>query len=208
MITTLVIATHNLGKFHEFEAMRLSLMPRFSALAHIEFVPLTDWAGEPPEEDGDTFFENALIKARSASALTGLPAIADDSGLEVVGLDGAPGIYSARYAGPDADDTANNQRLLQELAKRPQANRAARFVSTLAMVRTANDSAPILAEGFWHGEIVDTPRGSTGFGYDPLFFVPDRNCTAAELPASIKNRISHRARALADLMRQLGNTRL
>ncbi|ACX97131.1 RdgB/HAM1 family non-canonical purine NTP pyrophosphatase [Halothiobacillus neapolitanus] len=207
MTTTLVIATHNLGKLREFEAMRLSLMPRFSALANIEFVPLTDWAGEPPEEDGDTFFENALIKARSAAALTGLPAIADDSGLEVVGLDGAPGIYSARYAGPDADDAENNQRLLQELAKRPQADRSARFVSTLAMVRTADDSAPLLAEGFWHGQIVDTPRGATGFGYDPLFYVPDRNCTAAELPASIKNRISHRAQALIELMRQLSNMR-
>lgn len=205
MTTTFVIATHNSGKLREFEAMRLSLMPRFPALATIELVPLSDWPGDPPEEDGDTFFENALIKARSAAALTGLPAIADDSGLEVVGLDGAPGIYSARYAGPDADDAANNQRLLQELAKRPQADRAARFVSTLAMVRTANDPAPILAEGFWQGHIVDTPRGATGFGYDPLFYVPDRHCTAAALPASIKNRISHRAQALIELMRQLSS---
>jgi XTP/dITP diphosphohydrolase len=207
MTTTLVIATHNLGKLREFEAMRAAMIPDFPALADIEFVPLADWGGEPPEENGDTFLANALIKARAATALTGLPAIADDSGLEVAALGGAPGIYSARYAGTDADDATNNARLLHELAKLPQAPRSARFVCTLAMLRSAKDSTPLTAEGFWPGEILDAPRGSEGFGYDPLFYVPEHNCAAAELPAEIKNRISHRARALTDLMRQLGNTR-
>lgn len=207
MTTTLVIATHNLGKLREFEAMRTAMIPDFPALADIAFAPLGDWGGEPPEENGDTFLANALIKARAATALTGLPAIADDSGLEVAALGGAPGIYSARYAGPDADDTANNTRLLNELAKIPQADRSARFVCTLAMLRSAEDTTPLTAEGFWPGEILDAPRGSEGFGYDPLFYVPEHNCAAAELPAEIKNRISHRARALTDLMRQLGNTR-
>ena len=207
MTTTLVIATHNLGKLREFEAMRTAMIPDFPALADIAFAPLGDWGGEPPEENGDTFLANALIKARAATALTGLPAIADDSGLEVAALGGAPGIYSARYAGPDADDTANNTRLLNELAKIPQADRSARFVCTLAMLRSTEDTTPLTAEGFWPGEILDAPRGSEGFGYDPLFYVPEHNCAAAELPAEIKNRISHRARALTDLMRQLGNTR-
>lgn len=207
MTTTLVIATHNLGKLREFEAMRTAMIPDFPALADIALAPLGDWGGEPPEENGDTFLANALIKARAATALTGLPAIADDSGLEVAALGGAPGIYSARYAGPDADDTANNTRLLNELAKIPQADRSARFVCTLAMLRSVEDTSPLTAEGFWPGEILDAPRGSEGFGYDPLFYVPEYNCAAAELPAEIKNRISHRARALTDLMRQLGNTR-
>ncbi len=207
MTTTLVIATHNVGKLREFEAMRAAMIPDFPALANIEFVPLGDWGGEPPEENGDTFLANALIKARAATALTGLPAIADDSGLEVMALDGAPGIYSARYAGPDADDVANNSRLLNELEKLPQADRSARFVCTLAMLSSAQDATPLTAEGFWPGEILDAPRGSEGFGYDPLFYVPEHQCAAAELPAEIKNRISHRARALTDLMRQLGHMR-
>jgi XTP/dITP diphosphohydrolase len=207
MTTTLVIATHNVGKLREFEAMRAAMIPDFPALANIEFVPLGDWGGEPPEENGDTFLANALIKARAATALTGLPAIADDSGLEVMALDGAPGIYSARYAGPDADDVANNSRLLNELEKLPQADRSARFVCTLAMLRSAQDATPLTAEGFWPGEILDAPRGSEGFGYDPLFYVPEHQCAAAELPAEIKNRISHRARALTELMRQLGHMR-
>jgi len=207
MTTTLVIATHNLGKLREFEAMRTAMIPDFPALADIAFAPLGDWGGEPPEENGDTFLANALIKARAATALTGLPVIPDDSGLEVMALGGAPGIYSARYAGPDADDAANNTRLLNELAKYPQADRTARFVCALAMLRSAEDAAPMTAEGFWPGEILDAPRGTEGFGYDPLFYVPEHNCAAAELSSGIKNRISHRARALTDLMRQLGNTR-
>lgn len=207
MTTTLVIATHNLGKLREFEAMRTAMIPDFPALADIAFAPLGDWGGEPPEENGATFLANALIKARAATALTGLPAIADDSGLEVAALGGAPGIYSARYAGTDADDATNNARLLHELAKLPQADRSARFVCTLAMLRSVKDTTPLTAEGFWPGEILDAPRGSEGFGYDPLFYVPEHNCAAAELPSEIKNRISHRARALTDLMRQLGNTR-
>lgn len=205
MTTTVVIATHNVGKLREFESMRAALVKDFPSLAEIEFASLGDWAGEPPEETGDTFLANALIKARAATALTGLPAIADDSGLEVDDLDGAPGVYSARYAGPQADSEANNAKLLRELAKKPQSKRLARFVCTLALLRSPQDTNPITAEGFWHGKIVWHPRGAHGFGYDPLFFVPKYNCVAAELPLAIKNRISHRAQALTDLLCQLGN---
>lgn len=205
MTTTLVIATHNLGKLREFEAMRKAMIPDFPALADITFASLRDWGGEPPEETGDTFLANALIKARAATALTGLPAIADDSGLEVNDLNGAPGIYSARYAGPDANSEANNAKLLMELANKPHAKRLARFVCTLAMVRSPDDDKPLAAEGIWEGKIVRHPRGTRGFGYDPLFFVPKYNCVAAELPEAIKNRLSHRAQALTKLLQQLGH---
>ncbi|MHB9021416.1 MAG: RdgB/HAM1 family non-canonical purine NTP pyrophosphatase [Halothiobacillus sp.] len=205
-MTRIVIASHNKGKLREFEAMRLTMRPEFPALSHLEFVPISTWADEPPEETGTSFLANALIKARAAAALTGLPAIADDSGLEVAALGGAPGIFSARYAGVNASDADNNAQLLAELSAAAHADRSARFVCVLAMVRTADDPAPLIASGFWAGELLNHPRGEQGFGYDPLFFLADQGKSAAELPAELKNRISHRAHALANLMTQLGST--
>lgn len=184
----IVLATGNAGKLAELQAM---LAPMgIEVLAQSEFnVP-------EAEETGLSFVENALIKARNAAIHTGLPAIADDSGLEVAALDGAPGIYSARYAGPSATDDENNQELLTNLAGLSAGERLARFVCTVVFLRHPQDPTPIICEGFWEGRILDAPRGSGGFGYDPLFLIPERNQTSAELPREVKNEISHRGRAM------------
>ena len=155
------------------------------------------------EETGATFVENALLKARHAAQCTGLAAIADDSGLEVDALDGAPGIYSARYAGAHADDAANNAKLIDALAGIPAQSRSARYRCVLAWVSSADDPHPLIAAGCWDGEIVDLPRGNGGFGYDPYFWLPALGKTAAELPADEKNRLSHRGQALRILVEKL-----
>jgi XTP/dITP diphosphohydrolase len=165
--------------------------------------PLSDWTAAAPAEDAPTFIENALIKARHAARLTGLPAIADDSGLEVAALGGAPGVRSARYAGEPGDDAANNRKLLAALAAVPIHQRQARFVCALVYLRHAEDPVPVIALGSWPGEILEAPRGSGGFGYDPLFGVPGLGKSAAELSAAEKARLSHRGRALRSLLRQL-----
>lgn len=165
--------------------------------------PLSDWTAAAPAEDAPTFIENALIKARHAARLTGLPAIADDSGLEVAALGGAPGVRSARYAGEPGDDAANNRKLLAALAEVPVGHRQARFVCALVYLRHAEDPVPVIALGSWPGEILEAPRGSGGFGYDPLFGVPGLGKSAAELSAAEKARLSHRGRALRSLLRQL-----
>lgn len=187
-----VLATGNAGKLREMQQVLAPL--QFEVHAQSEFaVPDAD-------ETGLTFVENAIIKARHAARLTGLPAIADDSGLEVDALDGAPGIYSARYAGStDKSDAANNAKLLAELAARGVKNASARFQCVLVFMRHANDPVPVIAQGSWEGFILDAPRGSGGFGYDPLFFVPGENCASAELPAARKNILSHRGQALVNL---------
>lgn len=156
-----------------------------------------------PPEDGLTFIENALIKARAASLQTGLPAIADDSGLVVDALRGAPGIYSARYAGEQASDDANNAKLLAAMATVAEGDRSAHFVSVLVFLRHAQDPLPIVAQGVWHGRILTQPMGSGGFGYDPLFWVPTHGCASAQLPSDVKNQISHRGQAMARLLAQL-----
>ncbi len=191
----IVLATGNTGKLAELQAM---LAPMgIEVLAQSEFnVP-------EAEETGLSFVENALIKARNAAIHTGLPAIADDSGLEVAALDGAPGIYSARYAGPSATDDENNQELLTNLAGLSAGERLARFVCTVVFLRHPQDPTPIICEGFWEGRILDAPRGSGGFGYDPLFLIPERNQTSAELPREVKNEISHRGRAMRLLKSRL-----
>jgi len=153
----------------------------------------------PPPEDGDSFVANALIKARHAAAASGLPAIADDSGLEVDALGGRPGLHSARYANQPGDDGANNEKLIRELAGVPAARRAARYRCAMAFVRDAGDAAPIIAEAAWEGAIATTPRGAGGFGYDPYFIVAGGDRTAAEMPAAEKNRVSHRGQALVAL---------
>lgn len=192
-VQRVVLASGNRGKLKELGAMLAPL--GFSLHPQGEF--------DVPDaiEDGLSFIENALKKARHASALTSLPAIADDSGLCVDALDGAPGIYSARYAGEPSNDGNNNTKLLQSL--HGQDRRSAHFHCVLAMVQHAEDPAPILREGIWYGEILDAPRGENGFGYDPLFWVPERQCSSAELPAEVKNRISHRGQAVAALSEQL-----
>jgi len=155
------------------------------------------------EETGLSFIENALIKARNASAQTGLPAIADDSGLEVDYLDGAPGIYSSRYAGPGASDRANISKLLDAMLGVPESGRSARFQCVVVMLRHAADPTPIVCQGTWQGRILDQPTGSDGFGYDPVFYVPSHQISAAQLDPAVKNLISHRAGAVAQLINKL-----
>lgn len=193
---TLVLASGNPGKLSEMGAM---LEPLGWSVR-----PQGDWDVPDAVEDGLSFVENALIKARHAARLTGLPALADDSGLAVAALGGAPGIYSARYAG-DAGDDANIQKLLQALAGVPEGERIAHFYCAMALMHHAHDPAPLIAVGRWDGTITQAPSGDGGFGYDPVFFVPETGCTSAELPAEIKNRMSHRGRALSALVALIQN---
>lgn len=200
---TIVIATNNQGKMAEFEAMRQMLANQYPLLHEQQFVSQRSWDVPSPVENGADFVENALIKARHTAAITGHPAIGDDSGLMVDALDGAPGIYSARFAGEDADDQANNAKLIAALQKTNNQPRTARFVCALCYVRHADDPEPICVEGTWDGEIVDTPRGDQGFGYDPLFFSPEHGCTVGELSPERKHQASHRAKALKQLLQAL-----
>ncbi|MCH9025855.1 MAG: RdgB/HAM1 family non-canonical purine NTP pyrophosphatase [Proteobacteria bacterium] len=169
----------------------------------IKVVPQSEFAVPEVEESGLSFVENAILKARNAARHSGLPALADDSGLEVDALHGAPGIYSARYAGDDRDDQANNRLLLSRLAGIPAEKRTARFQCVIVFLRRPDDPVPLISHAGWEGRIVEQPRGENGFGYDPLFLVGGMRCTSAELSAAEKNRISHRGRALAMLVRQL-----
>ena len=190
-----VLATGNAGKQRELAAL---LAPR-----GLELILQTALGIEPVEETGQTFEANALLKARHASQAAGLPALADDSGLEVDALDGRPGVWSARYAGPGASDAANNEKLLEELAGVPAPARSARYRCVIAFVREADDVQPVLAEGSWEGFIATEPKGSGGFGYDPLFLPLGQQVSAAEMSAAAKNAISHRGLALAALLEQL-----
>jgi len=191
----LVIATGNAGKLREFRSLLAGSPFELTCSAEL---------GLPaPDEAGATFLANALLKARHAAVLSGSAAIADDSGLEVDALNGAPGIYSARYAGLGADDAANNAKLMHALAGLPLEQRRARYRCALVFIETAADAKPVIAEADWQGFILDAPRGGGGFGYDPYFWLPDLGRTAAELHPSEKNRLSHRGkalRALRDLM--------
>ena len=193
----LVVASNNPGKLREFSALLAPL--------GWETLPQQALGVSECEEPHGTFVENALAKARHASAATGLPALADDSGLCVHALGGAPGVYSARYAGEPKSDQRNNEKLVADLAG--QADRRAHYVCVLVFVRHADDPQPVIAEGEWHGEIVDSPRGEGGFGYDPYFFLPDAGMTVAELDAAEKNRRSHRGQALALLVDRLKTRR-
>ncbi|WP_018867687.1 MULTISPECIES: RdgB/HAM1 family non-canonical purine NTP pyrophosphatase [unclassified Thioalkalivibrio] len=186
-----VLATGNPGKLREIRALLEPLGLAVEAQSE-HAVPEAD-------ETGLTFVENAILKARNAARHTGLPAIADDSGLEVDALHGQPGIYSARYAGPDGDDAANNAKLLEALAGVPPEQRGARFRAVVVYLEHAEDPAPIIAQGVWPGRIAEQASGAEGFGYDPLFFVPQEGCTSAELPPETKNRLSHRGQALQEL---------
>ena len=189
--TQLVLASHNAGKLKELQAMLGD---------SVQLRSIGEFSSVEPEETGLSFVENAILKARNAARISGLPALADDSGLAVDFLGGAPGIYSARYADGQGD-AANNAKLLDALKDVPEAERGAQFVCVLALVRHADDPLPILCEGLWHGRILTQASGDHGFGYDPLFWVPSRDCSSAELSPNEKNLISHRARAM-DLLRQ------
>lgn len=190
----LVLASNNAGKLKELQAM---------LGAHVDVLLQRQFTEVEAVEDGLSFIENAIIKARHAARASGLPALADDSGLAVDVLGGAPGIHSARYAG-GGGDAANNAKLLDSLRGVPDAERGARFICVLALVRHADDPLPIICEGQWPGRILHAPQGDQGFGYDPLFWVPETACSSAELPADQKNRLSHRARAMAELRQRLG----
>lgn len=190
-----VIATGNRGKLAELQAMLAPLA--------IDAVPQSDFDVPEAEETGLSFVENALIKARNAARHTGMAAIADDSGLEVDALNGAPGIHSARYADRHGDDAANNRKLLDALADVPPEQWTARFQCVAVFMRHAEDPVPLIAQGTWEGYVIDEPRGDNGFGYDPLFFVPELACTSAQLPPETKNVLSHRGLALATLCAML-----
>lgn len=191
----LVLASGNLGKLDELQC---ALKP-----LNLKLRPISQWTQESPEETATSFAGNALIKARHAAQLSGLPSLADDSGLCVDALEGGPGVYSARYAGPDATDAQNNAKLLAALDGVDEPLRTARFVCVIALVRDAQDSDPILACGQWNGQILRQPRGQQGFGYDPLFLDPELGRCAAELDRQTKLAHSHRGRAIATLIRQL-----
>lgn len=191
----IVLASNNRGKLREIEA---SLAP-----AALRLIPQGQLGIEAAEETGSTFVENAILKARHAARASGRAAIADDSGIEVDALDGAPGIYSARYAGPDSSDEANCDKLLAELAKRPDCDRSARFQCVMVYLRHADDPTPLICQGTWEGLILDAPRGENGFGYDPIFGVPTHGLSSAELDPEAKNALSHRGQALRALVANL-----
>lgn len=191
----IVLASGNAGKLREFQHLLSG--------SGFEVLPQSDFFTENVEETGSTFVENAIIKARYACEKTGLPAIADDSGIEVDALNGRPGVYSARFAGEDAKDPDNNRKLLLELTGIPIEQRTSRYHAVLAYMRHAQDPTPILCHGIWEGIILTEPRGEGGFGYDPLFWVPTHHCASAELSKEEKNRISHRGKAMRELLQKL-----
>lgn len=192
---TIVLASGNSGKLREFNQLLQACGFIVKAQSELDVSSV--------EETGLSFVENAILKARHASAATGLPALADDSGIEVDALRGEPGIYSARFAGADASDHDNNSKLLQLLQGVPDELRTARYQCVLVLMRHATDPTPVICQAAWEGRILHEPAGEGGFGYDPLFFVPEHNCSAAQLQKATKNAISHRGRAMAQLLREL-----
>ena len=191
------LASNNAGKVREFNELLAGLA--------LQVIPQGQLGVPEADETGLTFVENAILKARHAAQLTGRPAVADDSGLEVDALNGAPGIYSARYAGVGASDTANVDKLLQALSGVPNALRSARFRCLMVYMRHGEDPTPLICQGTWEGRVLEAPRGDNGFGYDPVFYVPSHDCSAAELAADTKNRLSHRGQALRCLIEALGH---
>ncbi len=192
---TIIIASNNKGKLIEFE----------DALAgtSCQFIPQDEYSVPEAEETGSTFVENAILKARNACIHSNVPAIADDSGLVVPAINDEPGIYSARYAGENKSFPNNIEKLLHELNETPQEQRYAYFICVLAYLRHPDDPIPMIFQGIWEGEITFEPKGDKGFGYDPVFYVPEHQCTAAQLELDIKNKISHRAQALNNFKRFL-----
>jgi len=194
----IVLASNNTGKVREINQLL--------AEQEIQIIPQREFDVPEAEETGLTFVENALIKARNAALHSDLPAIADDSGIEVDALQGAPGVYSARFAGPGSSDEDNNRRLLESMRDTPPERRSARFQCVLVYLRHAEDPTPIICQGTWEGQILEAPRGEGGFGYDPLFLLAGKGCTSAELPPEEKNRLSHRGQALRRLLAALSES--
>lgn len=193
---SIVLASNNPGKVREINALLEA--------ARVWVVPQHEFGLPEVQETGLTFVENAILKARNAARRIGLAAIADDSGIEVDALNGAPGIYSARFAGVGASDQANLDRLLEVLEGVPQEARSARYQCLMVYMRHGEDPTPLICQGTWEGRILSAPQGENGFGYDPVFYVPGEDCSAAELPAATKNRLSHRGQALRALVHHLG----
>jgi XTP/dITP diphosphohydrolase len=191
----IVLATGNAGKVRELQQLLADM--------DYEIVPQSEFNTPDAVEDGLGFVENALIKARSASRHTGLPAIADDSGIAVDALDGAPGIYSARYAGAGATDEQNLNHLLENMQTIDDPDRTARFICLMVYVRHAEDPTPLICQGSWEGQLLRSPQGENGFGYDPIFYVPEKDCTSAQLSSDEKNAMSHRGKAIQCLVDQL-----
>ena len=194
-IRQIVLATSNHGKLAEFQHLL--------SIHNIKMLTQKQFGVTEVEETGLTFIENAILKARCVAEASGLPVIADDSGLEVDALNGAPGIYSSRYSGKNASDADNIEKLLKALDGLPISERTARFQCLLVYLRHANDPAPLICQGTWEGCIIEEPRGDHGFGYDPVFFVPNKHSTAAELTSEQKNKLSHRATAMHQLAEKL-----
>ena len=192
-----MLASGNPGKLRELSAILDDLGYKLSAQSEFNVSEVA--------ETGTTFVENAIIKARHAAIETGLPALADDSGIEVDALDGAPGVYSARFAGTQCDDEANNALLVEKLKSVPDTGRSARYRAVIVLMRHAADPSPLICEGSWEGVIQLQPSGEGGFGYDPYFYLPEKGCTSAELSAAEKNRLSHRGLALTELKRKLAS---
>ncbi len=193
----IVLATGNKGKVREISQMLAAQV--------FEILPQSEFNIPEVEETGLTFVENAIIKARHAAKISGLPAIADDSGIEIDALNGAPGIYSARYAGIDATDTENLYKVLTDMELVDEPQRTARFQCLLVMMRHANDPTPIICQGTWEGTILRQPIGENGFGYDPIFWLEEQQCSSAQLAPSVKDQLSHRGKALRQLVNQLKN---
>ncbi len=189
----IILASGNAGKIREIQAI----------LNQHTIIPQAQFNLVEAEETGQTFIENALIKARHATTLCHRPAIADDSGLVVDALDGAPGVISARYAGAKASDAENLTKVLQQLGNTPATKRSARFICVIAFLNHPDDPCPIIAQGVWEGQILFKPQGKHGFGYDPIFWLPEQNCSSAELSPEIKNNLSHRGQALQQFQQQL-----
>ena len=190
--STIVLASNNTGKLREFNQL--------FADTHINIVPQNQFDVADAIEDGLSFVENAIIKARHAAKITQHPAIADDSGIEIDALNGEPGIYSARYCGEHGNDKGHNQLVLEKMQNIPERQRSARFQCVLAYMRHENDPTPLICQASWEGFILTEERGNNGFGYDPLFYVPEHDCASAELATTLKNTISHRAQALQILL--------
>lgn len=191
----IVLASNNPGKLREFSQLL--------AQQEISVIPQADFGIPDAEETGLSFVENAILKARNAAAHSGLAAMADDSGIEVDALNGAPGIYSARYSGPGATDEANLDKLIEATKDVPEAQRGARFQCVIVYMRHAEDPTPLICQGTWEGRLLFEPKGDNGFGYDPIFYVPTHDCASAELPPEVKNAISHRGQALRALLAAL-----
>lgn len=198
-MSKIVLASGNIGKLRELSQILSPL--------GLELIAQSDLNVAEAEETGLSFVENAIIKARNAALLTGLPAIADDSGIEVDALHGAPGIYSSRYAGPDASDTDNIEALLEAMKDIPETERTARFQCVVVFMRHAEDPTPLICQGSWQGQILQSPLGDEGFGYDPVFWVSETDCTAAELSPEQKHAISHRGKAMRQFMEEFKYTR-